>query len=652
MDLNASLDRAVAAEKLLASSRDNIKLWLEAGFLPDWATEAVHELVQAEAWGELDDRFYQTLKFGTGGLRGRTIGRAVAIAERAGAAAGKAPAHPAVGSNTLNDFNVIRATVGLYRYCAAYLREHDIFAQPKLVIAHDVRHFSRHFCELAASTWSRLGGLALIFDGPRPTPHLSFCVRHLQCTAGIVITASHNPPHDNGYKAYFSDGAQVVSPQAEAIIAEVDRVAFKELTQFLDKDLSGVVTLPESVDQAYLEVQEENVLDHELLERNSPRIVFTPVHGTSAVTAIPLLKTFAVDVHPVAEQMHQDPDFSTVRSPNPEMPEAFAMALALAEKVSAQAVVATDPDGDRLGVGARAPDGSMVLYSGNQLGACLAEYRISKLKEMEILPAEGSKNAVLIKTFVTTPLQQAIAEGHGLKCINTLTGFKWIGEKLKHYQEILEEKMFREEGIALDYDATDLSTRVSLLLEYSTYYVFGGEESYGYLASDVVRDKDATAAVIMFCELLAYLNSIKLTLGEYLDRIYMKYGYHAEKLANVYMEGAAGADKIRAIIRSYRENPPTEIGGRKVIKCIDFGRDSISDADAKPIPKEDFFLLELDGGLQYAVRGSGTEPKIKFYGFICRQAADAEALPVVKSEAVADLEKLLEAVTEDAQKRC
>ena len=216
----------------------------------------------------------------------------------------------------------------------------------------------------------------------------------------------------------------------------------------------------------------------------------------------------------------QDGRFPTVESPNPEVKSAFDKALALAEETQAEAVIATDPDADRLGVGARNKAGEMVLYTGNQLGSCLAEYRVGKLKEMGIVPLEGSENAALIKTFVTTPMQEAIAEAHGLKCINTLTGFKWIGEKLKHYEEDLEDRLFEEEGLVINYDDTDLSTRVGLLLDYSTYYVFGGEESYGYLASDRVRDKDATGAILMFSELMAYLKGQGLTLGEYLDGLY------------------------------------------------------------------------------------------------------------------------------------
>ena len=646
-----TVKEAGKAGKLLPSSVENITAWLEGGFLPKWALAAIDELVAQEAWDELNNRFYQLIKFGTGGMRTRTIGEIVPAAEQGTPTAQGAPEHPAVGTNMLNDFNLIRATIGLFRHCQEYLAEVEQYETPKLVIGHDVRHYSRHFCELAASTWTKLGGLAMIFDGPRATPHLSFSVRHLKATAGVVITASHNPPHDNGFKAYFNDGAQVVSPHAEAIIEQFKAVELGELPAFLEKDLTGVVELPVSVDEAYFEALEDNVLDPEVFESATPKFVFTPNHGTGAISAMPLMEAFGVEVHPVEEQMVQDGRFPTVASPNPEVKSAFDHALKLAEKVQADAVIATDPDADRLGVGARNPAGEMILYTGNQLGSCLAEYRVAKLKEMGIIPLEGSENAALIKTFVTTPMQEAIAQAHGLKCINTLTGFKWIGEKLKHYEEDLEDRLFEEEGLAINYDETDLSTRVSLLMDYSTYYVFGGEESYGYLASDRVRDKDATGAILMFSELMAYLKGQDLTLAEYLDALYLKYGYYAESLLNLYFEGAAGSQKIRNIIDSYRTNPPKEIAGAKVVKLIDFGRDEISDADAKPIPKEDFYFVELDNGYRYAVRGSGTEPKIKFYCFAHEPVDAADTLAAVKAATLEKVDAMKQALEADARAR-
>ncbi len=649
--MKESVRKATESGQLLPSAQENLEVWLAADYLPSWVHESMRELIEAGAWEELNNRFYQTMKFGTGGLRGRTTGEVVTAAERGSAPADGVPEHAAVGTNMLNDFTVIRATTGLFRYCQAYLEDREILDVPKLVIAHDVRRFSRHFCKLAASTWTRLGGLAMIFDGPRATPHLSFAVRELKATAGVVITASHNPPHDNGYKAYFSDGAQIVSPHAEGIIAEVEAVNMKELVPLLELDESGIRQVPASVDEAYYEVLEENVLEPEVFEAAKPRFVFTPVHGTGAISAIPLLDAFQIDYVTVEKQMIQDGGFPTVKSPNPEVPSAFDLTLAKAEEVGADAVIATDPDADRLGIGARDRDGKMVLYTGNMLGSCLAEYRIQRLKEMEVLPKEGTEHAALIKTFVTTPMQESIARAHGLKCIQTLTGFKWIGEKLRHYEEQLKTRLFEEEGIALDYDRTDLVTRVSLLLEYSTYYVFGGEESYGYLASDRVRDKDATAAILMFCELMAYLKSKGQTFQDYLDSLYLKYGYHQESLLNIYHEGASGSAKIKRILDSYRESPPSEIGGSAVTRFTDYGREDIQDADHKPIPKENFYFLELANGYSYAVRGSGTEPKIKFYCFAREEVPDPTHLAAVKAATAERMEALKQAIQADVDRR-
>jgi len=636
---------------LLESAVENLGTWLNSDFLPEWAEKAINELVEAGEWAELNDRFYRNVKFGTGGIRCRTIGQVTPASEMGTPSPQGAPEHPAVGTNYLNDFQIIRATIGLYRHCLQHLAAEELFATPKLVIAHDVRHYSRHFCELAASTWSKLGGLALIFDGPRATPHLSFTVRHLQCTAGVVITASHNPPHDNGFKAYFSDGAQIVSPHAEAIIDAFNEVKLSELPAFLEKDMSQVVVLPKSVDEHYYEVLEDNVLDPDVFETARPKFVLTPNHGTGAISAVPLLESFNVDFSTVAAQMVQDARFPTVHSPNPEIPSAFDMALSQADAESADAVIATDPDADRLGVGARQADGTMQLYTGNQLGSCLAEYRVNKLKEMGIIPAEGTEHAALIKTFVTTPLQEAIAQAHGLKCINTLTGFKWIGEKLKHYQEELEINLWDEEGIAIDYDNTDLSTRVGLLMEYSTFYVFGGEESYGYLASDRDRDKDASAAIIMFAELMSALKAEGKTLGEYLDSIYLKYGYYAETLLNLYMEGASGSEQIQRILTSYTENPPSEINGVAIKAITNFATDDLEDADGKAIPKEKFFMIELANGYKFAVRGSGTEPKIKFYCFAREGVEHADELASVKSQTAEKLDALKAALEADARQR-
>lgn len=652
MSLTETIQKAGAEGKLLDSSVKNVSAWLEGGFLPEWAVEAIGQLVKQEAWDELNDRFYQYMAFGTGGMRGRTIGRVTAPAETGELSPQGTPEHPAVGANYLNDFNIIRATVGLYRYCDVYLREtSSTFNAPKLVIAHDVRHFSRHFCELAASTWTKLGGRALIFEGPRSTPQLSFTVRHTQATAGVVITASHNPPHDNGYKAYFADGAQVTPPHDKAIIAEVNKVELAELPRFLDIDLSAVVTLPPAVDEAYLKLLKAQVVDVDTLREQKPKVVFTPIHGTGGVMSVPAMKSFDIEVLQPAEQAVMDGRFPTVKSPNPENAEALTMAIAQAQETGADLVIATDPDADRMGVAVRTASGSMELLTGNMIGSLLAEYRILSLKKMGWLPEAGSDHATLIKTFVTTPLQDAIAQGHGLKCINTLTGFKWIGEKLLGYEQQLSEAMLRESGFALDYDNTPDETRFKLLLQHSTAYVFGGEESYGYLGTDAVRDKDANAAVLMFCELAAYLKAQGQTFPEFLDSLYLKYGFYLEGLVNLYFEGAAGAQKIKNILDSYRAKPPQTLNGVAVSKFTDFGREEIHDADGKQIPPQDFYFLELENGYKYAVRGSGTEPKIKFYVFARDDVSEQSALAEVKSRTAEALEKLKAAIESDARER-
>ncbi len=652
MSIMETVSEARDSGLLLKTAARNLEAWAGSSFLPDWARSSIDELVTSCAWEELNDRFFKYLEFGTGGMRGRTIGRRVAQGELGTPTDAGAPEHPAVGTAVLNDFNIIRATIGLYRYCRCYLAaQSEQFETPRLVIAHDVRHFSSHFCELAASTWTRLGGLAMIFDGPRPTPQLSFSVRHLNATAGVVITASHNPPHDNGFKVYFCDGAQVVSPHAEGIIDEVYKVELDELSEFLGKQLSGVVVLPVSVDEDYLEILEENVLDRALVESNRPKVVFTPIHGTGGVMGVPALERFGIEPVLVEEQMEMDPRFPTVASPNPENAEALSLAIEKADQVGADLVVATDPDCDRMGVAVRGEDGSMVLLTGNLVGALLAEYRITTLKRLGWLPSNGTRSAALVKTFVTTPLQDTIAKTHGLKVINTLTGFKWIGEKLLRYEQSLISGLLGATGIGLDYDATLTPKRAELLQQYSTFYVFGCEESYGYLGSDRVRDKDGNAAVLMFCELAAFLNCQGKSFSEYLAEIYLRYGYFKEDQLNLYYEGALGAEKIKKILDSYRESPPEMVEDFVVTSRLDFARDEIHDEDGDQIPAQDFFFYTLDNGYSYAVRGSGTEPKIKFYLFAREDVPEPAALPEIKKRTSGTLNRIKDAIDADAAQR-
>ena len=651
MTLIEQIEAAGVAGSLLESTVVNLKKWAGSDFLPDWAGASIAELVENQEWDELNDRFYQNLAFGTGGIRGRTIGRVAAAAETGALSEMGSPEHAAVGSNVLNDFNLVRATIGLFRYVENYLKETGSYDLPRFVIAHDVRHFSRHFCELAASTWCQLGGQALIFEGPRSTPQLSFAVRQNKATCGAVITASHNPPHDNGFKVYFDDGAQVVSPHAEGIVDLVNLVELSEVPAFLEVDLTRVITLGAKDDAAYQDVLKEMVVDAEVMEKEAPQIVFTPIHGTGAISSVPALKELGVDVIEVPEQMQQDSRFPTVQSPNPENAEALAMGIAKANEVGADVILATDPDADRMGVAVRDRKGEMVLLTGNQIGTILAEYRISVLKDAEIIPEDGGDNVVFIKTFVTSPMQEAVADWHGLKTINTLTGFKWIGAKLAGYEAQMKEQLMEKEGTAVDYDACDIWTRADLLLDYSSYFVFGGEESYGYLASDKVRDKDANAAVVMFCEVAAYLKAQDMTFTEFLDSLYLQHGYYEEKTINIYYEGAAGSAKIANILSSYRNDPPKTFGDVSVSGFTDFGKDEIIDADGEKIPAQDFYFLELSNGYSFAVRGSGTEPKIKFYVFGRSDVLDPEDLIKVKAEAAAKMQKVLAAIDADARVR-
>jgi len=646
MTPSSRIEAAAAAGQLMPAASANLALFLAAG-LPDWARSSIDELVEAQAWGELNDRFYRELEFGTGGMRGRTIGAVPTRAEQGSARADGSPEHAAVGSNMLNDMTLARAVIGLFRYTQGYLKGGGDPAAPRLVIAHDVRYFSRHFCELAASVWARLGGQAFIFDGPRPTPQLSFAVRRLAAHAGVVITASHNPPHDNGFKAYFIDGGQVVPPHDQGIAASVAGVPLGAVSTFLDKDLSRVAVLGREVDDAYIEIAATAVVDPAMLRAAGLRVVYSNIHGTGAVHCAPLLIHAGCSVVEVREQLEFDPRFPTVKSPNPENAEALSMAVATADRRGCDVVMATDPDCDRMGVAVRGRSGAMELLTGNQIGSLMAEYRIVKMKELGRIPKEGSPNACIIKTFVTTRLQDAIGRAHGVKVINTLTGFKWIGARIHLYEERLRKAM----GPGWGYDKTPEAERARLLLAHSTFFVFGTEESYGFLPNDCVRDKDGNAACLMFSEVCAWVKGQGLTVPEYLDRIYLKYGFFLEDTINIYYEGASGSAKIRRILDSYRTARPKAFGGVQVSGFQDFGRERILDDDGEEIPKQDLYVVTLSNGYRYAARGSGTEPKMKFYLFASDTVAEPAALPAVKARVRAELDRLKGLIEADARAR-
>lgn len=646
------LDKIKAAGesgKLLESSVENISTWLAAE-LPEWVEQSVAELVEQEAWDELNDRFYRYLAFGTGGMRGRTIGRVVTEVEKGELGPLGTPTHAAAGCNVLNDFTVVRATVGLYRYVSQFLKAQERVDVPTIAIAHDVRHFSRHFCELAASTWVKLGGDAYIFDGPRSTPQLSFSVRWLGANCGVVITASHNPPHDNGFKAYFEDGAQVVPPHDAGIVEQVNAVPLDELSAFLEVSPDRVITLGRQADDAYLGAAAEAAIDESVFEKVTLGVGYTNIHGVGGVASVPLLAHAGCRVCEVPSQAEFDPRFPTVKSPNPENAEALELAIQLADEKGLDVIMGTDPDCDRMGCAVRGADGKMHLLTGNQIGSLLADYRLGKYKEMGWVPAEGSDRVALVKTFVSTPLQDAIGQAHGVKVINTLTGFKWIAGKMRGYEEKLKEAMLAE-GIGLDYDGTPFEARAKLLQKHSTFYAFGSEESYGYLPNDYVRDKDGNAACLMFAEFCAAVKASGETVLDRLDALYKKHGYFTEGTINLYYEGATGAEKIKRILSTYRSDPPKEFAGVAVSEFQDFGVQDIRDADDELIPKQDLYVVSLANGYSFAARGSGTEPKMKFYVFANAPVGEGEDLANVKGAVAAELERIKSAIESDAQAR-
>ena len=635
-ELNSKIERRVADGQLMESSVKNIRSLL-AGSTTDLYLNSVNQLADSCEWSELNDRFYQTLAFGTGGLRGRTIGKIVTSAERGNAREDERPEFPCVGTNAMNFFNINRATRGLVAYLQDWNRREGSSTKPKLVIAHDPRFFSKEFAGLAAKVAAENGCDAFVFDASRSVPELSFAVRHLHASAGIVITASHNPPHDNGYKVYFDDGAQVIEPHASGIIAKVNAITTEAFTP-LPKEQQGKVTvIGKNIDQAYMHRLETLILDPRVIrEAKSLRIVYTPLHGTGSVIIRPMLNRLGFKFQVVPEQDCFDGRFSTVKSPNPEYGEALTMAINLAERENADLVAATDPDCDRMGVAIRTRDSKMKLLTGNQIGSLLAWYRIKTLFDKGVLNKPNSARAVIIKTFVTTDLQNAIADHYGVRCVETLTGFKYIGAKLANYEREIPEQLRRSYA-----DLAESETR-RLRFAYSSFYVFGGEESYGYSGADCVRDKDGNGAVIMFCEVAAYAKSRGQTVDQLLDEIYSQFGYFAEKTSSLVFEGAEGANKIASLMKSYTADPVREIHRLKVVNFKNFETDEIRDVEGDLIPKTKMLMLDLEDGTRIAVRPSGTEPKIKYYLFARRQPESQKFTGADLDQIKAELEKHLE----------
>jgi phosphoglucomutase len=612
-ELILQIERAAGDGYLMESTAKNIRSLL-AGASTDVYFNSVNELAWNWEWQELNDRFYQTLAFGTGGLRGRTIGKIVTAAERGKALEGERPEFSCVGTNAMNFFNINRATRGLVAYLHDWNRREQIVARPRIVIAHDPRFFSKEFAELAAKVAAENGCDAFVFDSPRSVPELSFAVRHLHASAGAVITASHNPPYDNGFKVYFNDGAQVIEPHASGIIAKVDAITSESFARLPKEQQGKVTTIGKDIDQAYMRRLETLILDPQVVrEAKSLRIIYTPLHGTGSVIIKPMLTRLGFNFRVVPEQDCLDGRFPTVKSPNPEYGEALTMAIQLAESENADLVVATDPDCDRMGVAVRTKDGKMKLLTGNQIGSLLAWYRIKTLFDKAVLNQQNGQRAAIIKTFVTTDLQNAIADHYGVRCVETLTGFKYIGAKLAKYEREIPEQLRRSYA-----DLAENETR-RLRLAYSSLYVYGGEESYGYSGADFVRDKDGNGAVIMFCEVAAYAKCRGQTVDQLLDEIYSQFGYFAEKTNSLVFEGAEGANKIAVLMKSYAADPVREILGSRVDDIRNFETDEIRDVEGDLIPKTKMLVFKLEDGTRIAVRPSGTEPKIKYYLFAQRQ---------------------------------
>lgn len=648
-DLNARIKQAVVDGQLIESSAQNIRTLLE-GTKSDVYFRSVKELVDSAEWQELNDRFYQTLAFGTGGLRGRTIGKIITTAERGNARQDDRPEFPCVGTNAMNFFNINRATRGLVAYLHDWLGRTGSSAKPKLVIAHDPRFFSKEFAELAAKVAAENGCDAFVFDGPRSVPELSFAVRHLHASAGIVVTASHNPPHDNGYKVYFNDGAQVIDPHASGIIKKVNAITTESFAPLPKEQQGRVTVIGKNIDQAYMHRLETLILDPRTIrEAKSLRIVYTPLHGTGAVIIKPMLTRLGFNFQVVPEQDSFDGRFPTVKSPNPEYGEALSMAISLAERENADLVAATDPDCDRMGVAVRTRDGKMKLLTGNQIGSLLAWYRIKTLFDKKVLNKQNAMRGVIIKTFVTTDLQNAIADRYDVRCVETLTGFKYIGAKLANYERAIPEQLRQSYA-----DLAETETR-RLRLAYSSFYIFGGEESYGYSGADFVRDKDGNGAVIMFCEVAAYAKSRKQTVDQLLDEIYSQFGYFAEKTESLVFEGAEGANKIASLMKSYVADPVPKILDSDVVNIRNFETDEIRDVEGDLIPKTKMLMLELDDGTRIAVRPSGTEPKIKYYLFARRQPKSeqftATDLDRIKAQVEKGLQDLWNWLRKDAESR-
>ena len=538
--------------------------------------EATHQELEQikDDENEIKERFYKDLEFGTAGLRG-VIG---------------------AGTNRMNKYTVTKATQGLANYILKTGKQ-----DKGVVIAFDSRRFSPEFSMWAALCLNANGIKTYRFDTLRPTPVLSFAVRELGCVAGIVVTASHNPPEYNGYKVYWEDGAQIVPPIDGEIISEVNAITdystikMMELDEAVGKGLYNVVG--EELDKKYIDTLKSLVLNPDVIKNNAKdlKIVYTPLHGTGNIPVQTILKELGFEnVFVVPEQEKPDGEFPTVSYPNPEDPKAFALALELAKKVDADIILANDPDADRLGVFVKNND-KYEMFTGNMSALFIAEYELSQKKEKGILPENGA----MITTIVSSDLTKAMAKEYNMKLFEVLTGFKWIGEKIKQFEQA-----------GGNYE-----------------YVFGFEESYGCLVGTHARDKDGIVAVMATCEAAAFYKSKGISAWEQMNNIYKKYGYYKEGQIALTFKGIEGAEKIKSIMDKLRSNPPTELAGLKVKEFRDYQANVVKDlvtgeTRETGLPKSNVLYFDLENSSWCCVRPSGTEPKIKFYCGVCSDSSE------------------------------
>ena len=544
--------------------KEQYEFWLESPYFDSQTKDELKSIASDEK--EIEDRFYRELEFGTGGLRG-VIG---------------------AGMNRMNVYTVRKATQGL----ANYINKVGT-AERGVAIAYDSRRMSPEFADVAACCLAANGIKAYVFDALRPTPELSFALRELNCTAGIVVTASHNPPEYNGYKVYWEDGAQVTPPYDVDIINEVKAISDITTALTMDKEEAiekGLyVVIGSAIDDRYMEELKKQIIHPEIITRMADdiKIVYSPFHGTGNVPVRRILKELGFkNVYVVPEQELPDPNFTTLDYPNPEDPKAFTLALKLAKEKNADIVLATDPDADRLGIYAfDTKSGEYKAFTGNMSGMLIAEYILRERKENNLMPADPA----LVTTIVTTNMARAIAEDYGLKFIEVLTGFKYIGEQIKIFERN------------------------------NTYnYVFGLEESYGCLAGTHARDKDAVVAVMCLCEVAAWCKQNGITVYDQMINLYKKYGYYKETQYTITLKGMEGAAKIQEIMDKLRKNPPTSFGNLKVKQFRDYKTDKVLDYEtgaqgSTGLPTSNVLYFELEEDAWCCARPSGTEPKLKFY---------------------------------------